>query len=90
MQHKEITASKEVKPEVFEYDQVYGLVDSDEETKIRPGKNQGRRRELLNVLMKTTSDDYGLDCSKHLKKYSKHARTKSTEQFFDQGHLHVA
>lgn len=80
---------EEAEEEVFEYDQVYGLVDSDEENKVRAGKYKGRRKHQENVLMKPTSEDYGTECVKRLKKYSKHARTKSTEQFFDKGHLHI-
>lgn len=66
--------------EEFEYDKSVGL---EKEKK----KREYKKRSFLNL----TSEAYGEDCGnkKHLKKYSKHARTKSTAQLYDVGHLHV-
>lgn len=80
-------------PKYCEYDQVFGLTPDDDTigkatTVERLGKRH-RRWKSKNPLMKTTSTEYGTDATKYMKKYSKFARTKSTEQLFDKGHLHI-
>lgn len=80
-------------PEFCEYDQVFGLTPDDDTignmTSVARIGRRLRRWKEKNPLMRTTCSDYGKNCDKSLKKYSKYARTKSTEQLYDKGHLHV-